>query len=101
MDPDLWYVSASTGPFAAHGRGDPRAHVYRRENGGWRALAGGLPDPLPAMPYVLVATEDRLFAGLANGELWESPDCGETWRACVLRGAVLDRLVALAVSAAA
>ena len=43
VDPDLWYVSASTGPFAAHGRGDPRAHVYRRENGGWRALAGGLP----------------------------------------------------------
>jgi photosystem II stability/assembly factor-like uncharacterized protein len=95
-DPGLWYVSASTGPFAAHGRGDPHAHVYRRENGGWTALAGGLPDPLPAMPYALVATEDRLFAGLANGELWESADRGDSWRRCELRGAPLDRLVALA-----
>ena len=38
------------------------------------------PDPLPAMPYALVATEDRLFAGLANGELWESADRGDSWR---------------------
>ena len=29
-DPDLWYVSASTGPFAAHGSGDPQARIYRR-----------------------------------------------------------------------
>ena len=27
-DPELWYLSASTGPFAAHGRGDPqRPHL--------------------------------------------------------------------------
>ena len=101
VDPDLWYVSASTGPFAAHGRGDPRAHVYRREISGWKALGGGLPDPLPGMPYALVATEGRLFAGLANGALWESPDRGETWRTCELDGVPLDRLVALAVSEAA
>ena len=31
------------------------AHLPR-ENGTWTALAGGLPDPLPAMPYALVAT---------------------------------------------
>src|SRR4029453_1556276 len=29
-DPDLWYVSASTGPFAAHGGRDPQARIYRR-----------------------------------------------------------------------
>ena len=75
-DPGLWYVSASNGPFAAHGRGDPQASVYRRENGGWTSLTGGLPDPLPAMPYALVATEGRLFAGLANGELWRAPTAG-------------------------
>src|SRR5438034_982153 len=53
---DVWYVSASTGPFAAHGRGDPQARIYRREGGAgpWRALSGGLPEPLPAMPYALV-----------------------------------------------
>jgi photosystem II stability/assembly factor-like uncharacterized protein len=98
-DPGLWYLSASTGPFAAHGRGDPRAHVYRRENGGWKALAGGLPDPLPAMPYALVATDSRLFAGLANGEIWESGDRGDSWRRLELRGVELDRLVALAYAA--
>ncbi len=96
VDPDLWYVSASTGPFAAHGmRGDPQAHIYRRRDGGWDQLAGGLPDPLPAMPYALVVTESRLFAGLANGELWESADRGDNWRACDL-DEPLPRLVALA-----
>ncbi len=94
-DADRWYVSASTGPFAAHGRGDPQAHIYRRENGGWTTLAGGLPEPLPAMPYALVATEHRLFAGLRNGELWESGDRGDSWTRCKLDGA-LPRLVALA-----
>jgi photosystem II stability/assembly factor-like uncharacterized protein len=95
-DPELWYVSASTGPFAAHGRrGDPQARIYRRENGSWQALAGGLPDPLPAMPYALVATHGRLFAGLRNGELWESGDRGDTWRRCELQGDPLTRLVAL------
>ena len=95
-DPELWYVSASTGPFAAHGRGDPQAHIYRRRNGGWDALAGGLPDPLPSMPYALVATGERLFAGLASGELWESRDRGDTWQRCELLGERLARLLALA-----
>jgi photosystem II stability/assembly factor-like uncharacterized protein len=86
LDPELWYVSASTGPFAAHGMrgGDPQAHIYRRRDGGWDALAGGLPEPLPSMPYALVTAEGRLFSGLANGELWESRDRGDTWRRCEL-----------------
>jgi photosystem II stability/assembly factor-like uncharacterized protein len=95
-DPELWYVSASTGPFAAHGRGDPEARIYRRRGGEpWRALADGLPEPLPAMPYALVTADSRLFAGLANGELWESGDHGESWRACVLGGDPVTRLLAL------
>jgi photosystem II stability/assembly factor-like uncharacterized protein len=99
VDPEIWYVSASTSPFAAHGRrGDPQARIYRRRNGGWEALEGGLPEPLPAMPYALVAARDRLFAGLANGELWESGDRGDTCRACSLEGDRLDRLVALAAA---
>ena len=96
-DPDLWYVSASTGPFAAHGRGEPRAHVYRRRAGGpWAVLGGGLPEPLPAMPYALVATDGRLFAGLADGQLWESGDRGDTWAACGVVGGKLGAVVALA-----
>jgi photosystem II stability/assembly factor-like uncharacterized protein len=98
-DPELWYVSASTGPFAAHGRGDPQARIFRRQSGEpWRPLAGGLPEPLPAMPYALVTSDGRLFAGLAGGQIWESRDRGDTWRACALEGEALTRLHALAVA---
>jgi photosystem II stability/assembly factor-like uncharacterized protein len=96
LDPDLWYVSASTGPYAAHGGGDPQARIYGRRNGGWEALGGGLPEPLGAMPYALLATEERLLAGLSDGQLWESRDRGKTWRRRELRGDPLTRLVALA-----
>ncbi|HET9213234.1 MAG TPA: hypothetical protein VFN93_00650 [Gaiellaceae bacterium] len=96
-DPELWYVSASTGPFAAHGGGDAQARIYRRRNGGWTALDGGLPDPLP-MPYVLVTTGDRLYAGLADGQLWESGDRGDSWQRCELGGFALERIVALATA---
>jgi photosystem II stability/assembly factor-like uncharacterized protein len=95
-DADCWYVSASTGPFAAHGRGDPQARIYRRRGDEpWQPLAGGLPEPLPAMAYALLATNGRLFAGLANGRLWESRDRGDTWTALQLRGDSLDAVVAL------
>jgi photosystem II stability/assembly factor-like uncharacterized protein len=81
-DPEQWYVSASTGPFAAHGRGDPQARIYRRRGAEpWRSLAGGLPEPLPAMPYALVAVDGRLFAGLSDGQIWESRDGGDSWHA--------------------
>ena len=95
-DPDCWYVSASTGPFAAHGLRDPQARIYRRREGeSWKPLTGGLPESLPAMPYALLATNGRLFAGLANGELWQSRDQGDSWTPLQLRGDPLDGLVAL------
>src|SRR3989441_2814869 len=95
-DPEVWYVSASTGPYAAHGGRDPRARIYRRRAGEpWRALAGGLPEQLPAMPYALVAGDGRLFAGLADGQVWESSDRGDSWRACTLRGDSIPALHAL------
>jgi hypothetical protein len=40
--------------------------------------------------------EDRLFAGLADGELWESRDRGDTWTRCRLRSDRIDALLALA-----
>jgi photosystem II stability/assembly factor-like uncharacterized protein len=95
-DPDCWYVSASTGPRAAHGRGDPQARIYRRRgNGPWQPLAGGLPDPLQAMPYALLATGSGLCAGLADGQIWESSDQGETWTSLRLEGEQIGSLVAL------
>jgi len=95
-DADQWYISASTGPWAAHGRGDPQARIYRRRRGEpWEPLTGGLPHPLPAMPYALIATDGRLFAGLADGQLWESRDEGDSWAALRLSGDPIDALVAL------
>jgi hypothetical protein len=95
-DPALWYVSASTGPYAAHGGGDPQARIYRRRPGDqWRALTGGLPEPVPAMPYALVAADGRLFAGLADGQLWESSDRGDSWRASRVEGDPITGLHAL------
>jgi photosystem II stability/assembly factor-like uncharacterized protein len=88
-DAEVWYVSASTGPFAAHGGRDPQARIYRRRDGeAWRALAGGLPEPLPAMPYALVAADGRLFAGLADGAIWESLDGGDSWTGAGVEGEV-------------
>jgi hypothetical protein len=95
-DPELWYVSASTGPYAAHGGGDPQARIYRRHDGEWHALAGGLPEPLPAMPYALATTGSRVFAGFADGQIWESGDRGDSWRACALGGDTFTKLHALA-----
>jgi len=96
VDSDCWYVSASTGPYAAHGRRDPQARIYRhREGEPWQPLIGGLPEPLPAMPYALLATDGRLFAGLADGQLWESRDQGESWSPLRLNGDAPESLVAL------
>ena len=100
-DPDCWYVSASTGPFAAHGGPgrDPQARIFRRVGEEpWHALSGGLPEPLPAMPYALVVADGRVFAGLADGTLWESRDRGDSWRDCELRGDPLPALNALALT---
>jgi len=94
-DPDLWYVSAITGPYAAHGGRDPQALIYGRTDGLWCPLAGGLPEPLPAMPYALVAFEGGLVAGLADGQLWGSQNRGESWERYELEGDPLTELHAL------
>jgi photosystem II stability/assembly factor-like uncharacterized protein len=99
-DPGCWYVSASSGPYAAHGRRDPQARIYRRRGGdAWLTLSGGLPEPLPAMPYALLATDGRLFAGLADGQIWESRDQGDSWSSLRLTGGALDALLALSSGA--
>jgi photosystem II stability/assembly factor-like uncharacterized protein len=79
-DPDRWFVSASTGPFAAHGRGPAEAVLYRwASEGPWEPLAGGLPDPLDSMPYALAFADGALVAGLAGGAVYASRDLGERW----------------------
>jgi hypothetical protein len=95
-DPECWYLLASTGPYAAHGGRDPQARIYRRRGAEpWQPLAGGLPEPLPAMPYALCATDSRLVAGLSDGQRWESRNSGDSWTAIRLKGDALGALLAL------
>lgn len=80
-DPAVWYISASTGPGAAHGGRNAKAMVFRTEDGGpWRAVEG-LDQPLASMPYALAtdpAAPDHLYIGLEDGTVWHSPDRGRT-----------------------
>jgi photosystem II stability/assembly factor-like uncharacterized protein len=79
-DPDCWFVSASTGPYAAHGRGSAEAVVYRwRGMGPWEPLADGLSPPLRSMPYALAFVDETLVAGLADGTVYASSDRGDSW----------------------
>jgi photosystem II stability/assembly factor-like uncharacterized protein len=94
-DPDRWFVSASTGPFAAHG-GSAEAVVYRWEGDGpWRAL-GGLPQPLDAMPYAFAFADGQLVMGLSDGTVYASADKGDTWEQAALEGEPPQRIVAFA-----
>ena len=45
---------------------------------GWAARASS------AMPYALLPVGERLFAGLADGQLWETGNRGDLWRRCSL-----------------
>jgi hypothetical protein len=74
-DSDCWYVSAATGPGAAHSGQDARGRLYRWNEGAWTAL------PLPdgTMPYALAAGDHELLAGMADGRLLQSADRGESW----------------------
>jgi photosystem II stability/assembly factor-like uncharacterized protein len=93
--PGVWYASVSTGPARAHGDGDARAYIYRsREGASWQKLAGGLPQPLNHMPYVLLtdpSSAGELYAGLSNGEVWYSADYGDSWARLPFRLGRIDR----------
>jgi BNR/Asp-box repeat len=94
-DPERWFVSASPGPFEAHGRGSAQALIYRFEDGVWRPLAGGLPEPIDSLPYALRIEDGSLYAGLGDGRVYASADGGDSWRAMPVEGAPPERIVAL------
>jgi photosystem II stability/assembly factor-like uncharacterized protein len=80
--PHLWYVSASTTAFKAHSANDAQAYLYRYQGAGWHRLSGGLPQPLPHMPYALItdpSTPGTLYAGSSNGAVWMSRNHGDMW----------------------
>jgi photosystem II stability/assembly factor-like uncharacterized protein len=82
-DPDLWYVSLSRGPFAAHGNGDGEAILVRAASQGWEPIDDwGESEELRRMPYALATLPDQpraLLAGLRGGILLLTEDAGASW----------------------
>jgi hypothetical protein len=86
----LWRVTPAEPPFnQAYVLGltvsptDPDAIVAGIEFGALlRSDDGGLPDPLPYMPYSLITDVDNtghVYAGISNGDIWHSRDFGDSW----------------------
>ena len=95
-DPDCWYLSASSGPGAAHRSGNAQAVIYRwRGDGPWQALSGGLPQPLDSFPYALTFVGRQLYAGLGDGRIYTSQDAGDSWQQLELRGELPERVQAI------
>ena len=88
--PEIWYVSTSSGfsfpefAPAAHIDGKANAYIYRAsEDGIWKKLNGGLPQPLDYMAYSLITDPEapgHIYAGMSNGEVWHSDDHGDSWQ---------------------
>lgn len=89
-DPERWYLSAASGPRAAHSGDSARGRLYRWVDS-WEALAL-LPD---SMPYALAATGGELLAGMADGRILRSGDHGESWDEIGVR---VDSVTAMAVA---
>jgi hypothetical protein len=75
-DPDRWYVSAASGPRAAHSAERAHGALYRWDGDAWREL----PVPGESMPYALAVVAGELVCGMADGRLLHSFDRGEGWR---------------------
>jgi photosystem II stability/assembly factor-like uncharacterized protein len=82
-DPDLWYVSISRSPFAAHGDGDGQSRLLRSRGNGWTDIdTWEKSAQLRRMPYALATfpgQPNRLLAGLRGGSLLLSDDAGDSW----------------------
>jgi photosystem II stability/assembly factor-like uncharacterized protein len=100
-DPDLWYVSVSRSPSAAHGNRDGQARLLRSRGNGWEAVdSWGDSAELRRMPYALVTLPDqpgRLLAGLRGGTLLITDDAAESWSRLPVR---LPDLIDLAAAPA-
>ena len=81
--PEVWYISASTGPFKAQSWDNAHAGIFRSAGGAaWEKLNGGLPQPLNHLPATLLTDSGapgHLYAGLSNGHIWFSADHGGRW----------------------
>ena len=98
-DPDLWYVSVSRSPFAAHGRGDGESRLLRSRGDGFTPIdSWGEEAELRRMPYALATFRERaerLLVALRGGTLLLTDDAGESWRRLPLQ---LPDVIALATA---
>lgn len=72
---DRWYVSAASGPRAAHSADRAHGRLYRWSDDAWQEL----PLANDSMPYALAVTDHELLAGMADGRILHSADGGESW----------------------
>ncbi len=101
VDPDLWYVSVSRSPFAAHGNGDGEARLLRSRGDGFTPIDewGDTPE-LRRMPYSMATMpgeSEYLLVALRGGTLLITPDAGESWSQLGVR---LPDAIELAVGSA-
>ena len=90
-EPDRWYVSAASGPGAAHAGGErARGRLYRWDGGHWQRLA--LPDE--TMPYALAATNGDLLVGTSDGRVLRSGDRGGRFEDTGVRVASISAMAA-------
>jgi photosystem II stability/assembly factor-like uncharacterized protein len=96
-DPDLWYVSVSRSPFAAHGKGDGQSRLLRSRGNGFTPIDGwGDGAELRRMPYALATFHERaghLLVALRGGTLLLTEDAGDSWKRLALQ---LPDVIALA-----
>ena len=89
-DPERWYVSAASGPRAAHSGTGARGRLYR-----WRGSWEPLGVPSDSIPYALVASRGELLVGMADGRVLSGGQSLEDWQAIDVR---LESVTAMAGS---
>ena len=98
-DPNVFFVSAAPGPMAAHyNRGQANAAVYRwRAEGPWKEL-NKLEKASSTMPYSLQVHRGQLYVGFTDGEIWLSPDQGDSWQQLPLGQAQPKGMIQMLIS---
>jgi photosystem II stability/assembly factor-like uncharacterized protein len=80
--PEVWYVSVAPNPGKAYKK-QAEAYLYRATGGAsWQPI-GWEPHPMRQMPIALITdpgAPGHLYAGTINGDVWHSPDYGNTWQ---------------------
>jgi hypothetical protein len=90
-NPERWYVSAASGPGAAHAGDRARGELYRWEEDSWRRLE----TPGESMPYALAFSDGSLLAGMADGRVLRSDDGGDGWQES---GVAVGSIIAMAAA---